>query len=609
MIRLNKLKYIVLILIAFFFIIMIPNFSNAANVTVGKVKNLKIESRETNTLKIKWNKVNNANGYRIYVYNDSTKKYEYYSQTTYTSMTLANLKSSKRYKVKVRAYKLYRGKKYYGNYSSVLKTVTKPVHVKMVEMTSQTNNSVQISWSKVARATGYKVFLYNEKTKQYDFYASSLNNSMTIKQLDSAKSYRVRIKAYRSFGNKSYNSRYSGTLNVATKPEQVSNLKVISKELNIINFSWDKVERATGYMIYQYDNNKNKWKKIAETDETNIKIEDLKIGTIYKYKVKAYANIKNNKYTGKSSSTLMASTVPEKVKNLKSTKQTSNSIFIEWDKMNDNVSYEVEMYSINSGTYKYYDTTNNNSMEIVNLDTAKFYRMRVKAFVEIDGVKIYGEPSDIINQKTSKTDNIRAGMDVSYYQGDVDWKKVKDSGIEFLILRIGYRGYGEAGRIVEDGKFKEYLDEISKYGFEYGIYFYSCAKNEEEVKEEIEWITNKIKEYKIEKKFKYLAYDFEEYGTHRTRNITKKQTNKNAILYLNLIKKNGFTPVLYGNKTYFEQIFDMDKIMSEVDGCKIWYAQYNDRYTYKGYFDMWQYTSDGIIDGINGKVDLNIVYF
>lgn len=609
MVRLNKLKYIVLILIAFFFIIMIPNFSNAANVTVGKVKNLKIESRETNTLKIKWNKVNNANGYRIYVYNDSTKKYEYYSQTTYTSMTLANLKSSKRYKVKVRAYKLYRGKKYYGNYSSVLKTVTKPVHVKMVEMTSQTNNSVQISWSKVARATGYKVFLYNEKTKQYDFYASSLNNSMTIKQLDSAKSYRVRIKAYRSFGNKSYNSRYSGTLNVATKPEQVSNLKVISKELNIINFSWDKVERATGYMIYQYDNNKNKWKKIAETDETNIKIEDLKIGTIYKYKVKAYANIKNNKYTGKSSSTLMASTVPEKVKNLKSTKQTSNSIFIEWDKMNDNVSYEVEMYSINSGTYKYYDTTNNNSMEIVNLDTAKFYRMRVKAFVEIDGVKIYGEPSDIINQKTSKTDNIRAGMDVSYYQGDVDWKKVKDSGIEFLILRIGYRGYGEAGRIVEDGKFKEYLDEISKYGFEYGIYFYSCAKNEEEVKEEIEWITNKIKEYKIEKKFKYLAYDFEEYGTHRTRNITKKQTNKNAILYLNLIKKNGFTPVLYGNKTYFEQIFDMDKIMSEVDGCKIWYAQYNDRYSYKGYFDMWQYTSDGIIDGINGKVDLNIVYF
>ena len=126
----NKLKKVILLVLLVGFIVIMPNYVNAAKVSVGKVKGVKASSITDTTMKLSWKGVSKATKYRVYVYNSSKKKYEYYGQTKSKSMTVKKLKSAQEQKIKIRAYRSVKGKKYYGSYSSILKVVTNPSKVK-----------------------------------------------------------------------------------------------------------------------------------------------------------------------------------------------------------------------------------------------------------------------------------------------------------------------------------------------------------------------------------------------------------------------------------------------------------------------------------------------
>lgn len=206
---------------------------------------------------------------------------------------------------------------------------------------------------------------------------------------------------------------------------------------------------------------------------------------------------------------------------------------------------------------------------------------------------------EVVKKNENKETTI--GIDVSKWQGYIDWKKVKNSGIEFVMIRIGYRGSTE-GKIYMDPYFEQNIKSALGNGIDVGIYFFSMAITEEEAIQEAAWTVDIIKKYKITYP---VAYDFESFGQDRVSNLSKDQMNNNAVAFLSYIKANGYDAMMYGSKNALNTKW----IMNKFSNFKIWLAHYTEKTDYTGRYNMWQHTSKGIVDGINGNVDMNIAYF
>ena len=197
----------------------------------------------------------------------------------------------------------------------------------------------------------------------------------------------------------------------------------------------------------------------------------------------------------------------------------------------------------------------------------------------------------------------KLGVDVSLYQGDIEWQKVKNAGIEFAILRLGFRGYGQDGKIVLDSKFEENYNNAISEEIEVGVYFFSQATNVEEAKEEAEFVLKNIKE----KEIKYpVIFDLEKikYDVARTDNLNVNEITNITLEFCKEIEKNGYEPCIYGNAKTFSTKLKLE----EFNGYKKWYADYQEIPIYPYEFNIWQYTESGNVDGINGNVDLNICF-
>lgn len=192
------------------------------------------------------------------------------------------------------------------------------------------------------------------------------------------------------------------------------------------------------------------------------------------------------------------------------------------------------------------------------------------------------------------------GIDVSHHQGKIDWAQVKASGVEFAIIRVGYRGQTSGG-IYEDAYFKTNMKGAIANGIKVGAYFYSTAINETEALEEAAWVVKKIAPYSITYP---VVYDFEDFNSKRCANVGGAEATKNANAFLSYVKSNGYEPMMYASKN------DITKRMSRSSfSCKFWLAHYTSKTDYTGNVNMWQYTSKGTVPGISGWVDMNIAYF
>ena len=197
----------------------------------------------------------------------------------------------------------------------------------------------------------------------------------------------------------------------------------------------------------------------------------------------------------------------------------------------------------------------------------------------------------------------RLGVDVSHHQGKIDWEKVKEDGYEFAIIRIGYRGYGTEGTLNLDNRFHENIKDAQRAGLDVGVYFFAQAINEEEALEEAEFVLKHLKGYKLELP---VAYDPESilYDEARTDDVTGEQFTKNAKVFCKRIRKAGYEPMIYSNMLWEAYELDLEKLSD----YPIWYADYEPLPQTPYDFVMWQYTSRGTVDGIDGSVDLNIQF-
>ncbi|MBE5861183.1 MAG: lysozyme [Butyrivibrio sp.] len=196
----------------------------------------------------------------------------------------------------------------------------------------------------------------------------------------------------------------------------------------------------------------------------------------------------------------------------------------------------------------------------------------------------------------------RLGIDVSHHNGDIDFNAVKESGIDFVFLRIGYRGYGEAGTLNEDKMFREYIDEAHEAGLDVGCYFYSQAINTDEAQEEAALVLKILKDYKLELP---VVFDPENVldDVARTDNVTGEQFTENTITFCELIRDAGFEPMVYSNLMWEAFQFDMEKISK----YPVWYADYEPAPQTPYDFTCWQYSNTGKVPGVDGEVDLDIL--
>ena len=200
-----------------------------------------------------------------------------------------------------------------------------------------------------------------------------------------------------------------------------------------------------------------------------------------------------------------------------------------------------------------------------------------------------------------ETNETSLGIDVSTWQGTIDWKKVKQSGINFAMIRCGFRGM-ESGKITMDSYFLKNIKGAIANNINVGVYFFSMAKNKKEAEEEAKWVVNLIKDYDISYP---VAIDTEIFNKYRLKGVSYSTLTDNAIAFSNYVKSKGYTPMIYSYLRAFNQYFDTAKFSK----YRIWLAQYNDEATYKGRYYMWQYTSSGSVPGIKGRVDMNVSYF
>lgn len=205
----------------------------------------------------------------------------------------------------------------------------------------------------------------------------------------------------------------------------------------------------------------------------------------------------------------------------------------------------------------------------------------------------------------AKEDEIatRKGVDVSKFQGNVEWDEVANDGIEFAYIRLGYRGYG-SGKIVLDETYEKNMNGCIKEGIDTGVYFFTEAISEREAIEEADFVLENIRNYKIDLP---IVIDVEESASKdsRTKNLTKEERTEIVKAFCNRIKETGHEVMIYGNTKSFLIMMDI----AELEEYDKWFAYYKYPLLFPYKMKMWQYTSKGEVDGIEGGADINIEFY
>ena len=197
-----------------------------------------------------------------------------------------------------------------------------------------------------------------------------------------------------------------------------------------------------------------------------------------------------------------------------------------------------------------------------------------------------------------KNKNTMIGIDVSEWQGDIDFEKVKSSGAEFVIIRIGFE-HSDSKKISIDKKYEEYINKATSAGLKVGVYFYSTADTTEEINKTTDWIIKTLNNRKLDLP---IAFDWEKFDKWNSLKLSFHDVNELQDTFINNIENNGYEGILYSSKFYLENIWDIKK------DKPVWLAHYANSTNYEGNYSIWQLCNDGVISGINGNVDIDIIY-
>lgn len=196
-----------------------------------------------------------------------------------------------------------------------------------------------------------------------------------------------------------------------------------------------------------------------------------------------------------------------------------------------------------------------------------------------------------------KTDDTLIGIDVSFWQGDINFEALKEAGVEFAFIRVGSMKKSTR-EYFTDTKFKQNLEGFKRVGIPVGAYFYTYAKNEEDAINDAKYVLKELDSAKLDLP---IAFDFEDWSHYNEYGMSLYKLNKNAEAFIKTIEEAGYKGMLYGSLNYLNKIWD-------TKNKTVWVAHYTTKADYKDKYSFWQFTANGQVPGISGAVDLDIMY-
>ena len=197
-----------------------------------------------------------------------------------------------------------------------------------------------------------------------------------------------------------------------------------------------------------------------------------------------------------------------------------------------------------------------------------------------------------------KNDKTLIGIDVSNWQGNIDFNKVKNAGAEFVIIRIGVE-LSKSKEVEIDTRYEEYIKDAREAGLKIGVYFYSNAESVEEAKKHALWVINTLDKEELDLP---VTFDWENFSKWNSLHLSFHDINEIADTFINTIEKSGYKGMLYSSKFYLENIWE------NKNNYPVWLAHYTNNTNYEGNYYIWQMCNDGKISGIDGNVDIDIMY-
>lgn len=309
-----------------------------------------------------------------------------------------------------------------------------------------------------------------------------------------------------------------------------------------------------------------------------------------------YLDIKNRKISTSFNITVVDTTAPivllgNKYTVVKGYNKKLEDVIFSGDNYDNNITRTITgNYDVNKvGEYNLNYSASDSSGNVTSVDFT----------LNVIGKNTYKNTKTYFNEviKNYKNDNNVIGIDVSKWQGDINFNKVKSSGADFVMIRIGYQN-GIDGESVIDPYFIKNIKEANDAGLKVGIYYYSYARSVEDVKKQVDWIINTLGDNNIDLP---ITFDWECWTSFNNMNISLYELNNIANAFLSDIENKGFKSMLYSSKYYLEKIWNTKQELT-------WLAHYTKETDYSGDYLMWQLCDNGIISGINGYVDIDIMY-
>lgn len=357
---------------------------------------------------------------------------------------------------------------------------------------------------------------------------------------------------------------------------------------------WEVSNKYNGYVVYRSKNN-GKFKKVDTVARKQYTDADIETGEQYRYKIKPFTVKRGRKFYKKiSGASDYYVAKPFGIDNV-SVVSFDDHKFISWD-----------LNKLASG-YKIYRreeeenweeltviTTNIDIYEDYEIENSKKYQYKVAAIENVEGVEYTS-----VYTKSENTGKLK-GIDVSYHNGKIDWRKVRKAGVSFAMIRMGY-GTSKAGII--DTQLDYNYKNAKKNGIKVGLYFYSYADNVREARNEAKFTYRMLQQYGD---LDYpVAFDFE--NPYRNKKKYKKSNTKIITTYCDYLEKRGYDTSVYSYMDFLKKSVDYKK----VSRYGIWLARWT--FNTKNFYDggipniqMWQYSDKGRINGISTAVDLNL---
>lgn len=529
------------------------------------------------TATVKWNRISGANGYTIYRSTSKSGKYKKIAtikKGSTTKFTDNNLTTGQTYYYKMKAYRNVKGKALYSGYSnisSVKLTLKAPV---ISSITANDYRTLTVKWKKVSGANGYIVYRSASKSGTYKRIATVKGGSVLSYKnsgVTTGKKYYYKIKAYRTVNKKKVTSGYSNTKVKSTTLKKVTGISVTPLHANKLKLSWNKVNGAASYNIYRSTSKNGTYtlikKQCKDNTYTNSKLTN---GKRYYYKITAvrgsYENGLSSDVSGKAASLELnqTSVIVQRRFSTSVTATASPNATVSWSTSNPNIA-TVSSTGVISG-------------------------------VGVGSATIYATANGITRSISVTVRQTLDGIDVSKWQGPIDFNAVKNAGYHFVMIRI-YNGYSI------DPNFETYYRDAVAAGLGVGVYYYSYATSVEAAQADANTVLGILNGRTLNYP---VVIDMEDNA--QLAGLTNQNRTDIAWAFCNTITANGYQAGLYANTYWLDHYFEN----SQLANMNLWIARWTQSpsiwhgYTGYGNIFMWQYTSNGSVPGISGRVDLNV---